>query len=93
MAPPSIDSDVLLGPGPRIADVRAGSGSPAFRAAARRLPGAGASFPTVPPDTDTIRLPVHGLLTCSPAAGCSFILLRAPLFATTQVQQFGPPLR
>ncbi len=66
---------VLLGPGPTIADVRVSEGTPGLHAPADRLRGAAAAFDGILPDTAAIRLPLRGLLSCSPAAGCTFIML------------------
>ncbi len=65
---------VLLAPGPKVEDVRFIDGPDAVR----RLGDAirGATFPVAFPDSDAIKLPRRGLLTCTAAKGeCSVVLI------------------
>jgi len=67
--------NVLLGPGPKVLDVEVVDGTPGMKALVEKLRAAGASFPNLFPGGDSIQVPVHGLLTCSPAAGCTYIMM------------------
>jgi len=66
---------ILLGPGPRVEDVRTEGTAPGLNELADKLRAEGASFPDLFPGGDSIRVPLRGLLACSSAAGCSVILL------------------
>jgi len=77
--------EVLLVPGPRVDDVRFLGGPDA----ARRLGDAirAAAFPVAFPDSTVVRLPRHGLLTCSASSGeCTVVLFETEArFVTTAV--------
>ena len=66
---------LLLGPGPRVEDVRVTAGTSAQNALADKLRAAGAAFPNIFPDSASIRVPLRGQLECSATGDCSFVLL------------------
>jgi hypothetical protein len=81
---------VLLGPGPRVEDVRFDGGAQNLRSLEATIRAAAAAFPAVFPDTTLVRLPLRGLLACSPASGCSIVLLE-PRMGRPPTDAIGPP--
>ena len=69
--------ELLFAPGPRIEAMRFTSGPDELRTLADGIRAATSSFPVLFPDSTPIRLPMRGLLSCSPASGCSVFLLEA----------------
>ncbi len=71
--------ELLLGPGPRVEDLRFSNGGDELRPLADAIRAAGPSFPIAFPDSTPIRVPRRGVVGCSPASGCSIVLMETPM--------------
>ena len=68
---------VLLSPGPKVAEVKFISGSPALRDAGKAL--ASAPYPISFPEGSQAKLVRRGILMCAPTTGCNFVPLTVDL--------------
>lgn len=73
---------LLFAPGPRLEDVRFVSGGDELRSLGDAIRAAAPSFPVAFPDSSAVRVPRQGLLGCSPASGCSVVLMEMPVSGT-----------
>jgi len=83
---------LLLGPGPRVEDIRFDAAPEALRPLADAIRAAGPSFPYAFPYSSRIHFPLRGILACSPASGCSIVLTQLPTSGSfTQVIRVPTP--